>query len=517
MSTNAGHANLRPLKKGDPRTIELARKGGQVTAAQTRKAKKPYAGSLLDLMDAVGMTGPSWRAWRAVWRLSLALPDDGLSIQTLNEDARFYREHTGRNAPPSSAVDELWMAAGRRGGKSRMAALLSCWLCMRHDEFSLAPGEVGLVPLLATNLRQAAISYKYVEALAQHPTVSPYVHNRIPSKLTVEFRTLATVEAMVASYRGLRGHTFLACIADEIAFWRDGESDNSTNPDSAILEAIRPALVPGGLLFAISSPYAQRGELYETYQRYFGTEDAHTLVWNASTLALHPTYPRHKIDREFEKDPISAASEYGADGLVRFRTDVEQYITVEALNACVVPGRLELAPVSGVKFVGFVDPAGGSGKDSYTIAIVHLDASGRACLDAVRERRPPFSPEQTTAEFADLLHSYRITSVTGDRYAGEWPREAFHKHGIRDEPSQLTKSELYDELVAPINSGTRIELLDNAVLRQQLLGLERRTARGGRDSVDHAAGGKDDVANAVADCIVCCLPASSKRKVIQFA
>jgi hypothetical protein len=32
----------------------------------------------------------------------------------------------------------------------------------------------------------------------------------------------------------------------------------------------------------------------------------------------------------------------------------------------------------------------------------------------------------------------------------------------------------------------------------QLLGLERKTARGGKDSIDHAPGGKDDVANAVA-------------------
>ena len=32
----------------------------------------------------------------------------------------------------------------------------------------------------------------------------------------------------------------------------------------------------------------------------------------------------------------------------------------------------------------------------------------------------------------------------------------------------------------------------------QLIGLERRTARGGRDSIDHGPGGHDDVCNAVA-------------------
>jgi hypothetical protein len=43
-------------------------------------------------------------------------------------------------------------------------------------------------------------------------------------------------------------------------------------------------------------------------------------------------------------------------------------------------------------------------------------------------------------------------------------------------------------------------LLDNHKLVNQLVGLERRTSRGGRDSIDHPShgGAHDDVANAVA-------------------
>jgi hypothetical protein len=51
-----------------------------------------------------------------------------------------------------------------------------------------------------------------------------------------------------------------------------------------------------------------------------------------------------------------------------------------------------------------------------TLAIAHRDADGRAILDAVRERRPPFSPEATVAEFAQLLKSYGVVAVTGDRW-----------------------------------------------------------------------------------------------------
>jgi hypothetical protein len=48
----------------------------------------------------------------------------------------------------------------------------------------------------------------------------------------------------------------------------------------------------------------------------------------------------------------------------------------------------------------------------------------------------------------------------------------------------------------PLLNAGRAELLDDPRLKQQLLlGLERRTARGGRDSIDHAPRGRDDVIN----------------------
>jgi hypothetical protein len=43
-----------------------------------------------------------------------------------------------------------------------------------------------------------------------------------------------------------------------------------------------------------------------------------------------------------------------------------------------------------------------------------------------------------------------------------------------------------------------VDLLDDARIFAQIVGLERRTARGGRDSIDHAPGAQDDVVNAAA-------------------
>jgi hypothetical protein len=94
-----------------------------------------------------------------------------------------------------------------------------------------------------------------------------------------------------------------------------------------------------------------------------------------------------------------------------------------------------------------------------------------------------------------------ITTVYGDRYGGEWPREQFRKHGVNYEPAENSKSEIYVDLLPLINSGA-VDLLEHDRLVTQLTSLERRTSRGGRDSIDHTPGAHDDVANAVAGALV---------------
>jgi hypothetical protein len=99
------------------------------------------------------------------------------------------------------------------------------------------------------------------------------------------------------------------------------------------------------------------------------------------------------------------------------------------------------------------------------------------------------------------MRRYGIAETKGDRYSAEWCRERFRVHRITYRASDLTKSDLYLSLLPAINS-RRVDLLDNARLISQLAGLERRSGRSGRDSVDHRPGSRDDIANAVAGCLV---------------
>ncbi len=62
-----------------------------------------------------------------------------------------------------------------------------------------------------------------------------------------------------------------------------------------------------------------------------------------------------------------------------------------------------------------------------------------------------------------------------------------------------------------INSG-RIGLLDLKNIENQLIALERRTSRAGRDIVDHPPGQHDDLANAAAGALIMALVTEAKPR-----
>jgi hypothetical protein len=72
----------------------------------------------------------------------------------------------------------------------------------------------------------------------------------------------------------------------------------------------------------------------------------------------------------------------------------------------------------------------------------------------------PFSPESVVEEYAGVLKHYGLRTVEGDRYAGEWPAEAFKSHGITYIGAKQPKSQIYLDVLPRINSG-EVSLLDS--------------------------------------------------------
>jgi hypothetical protein len=127
------------------------------------------------------------------------------------------------------------------------------------------------------------------------------------------------------------------------------------------------ATIPNALLIGISSPYARRGLLWRKFTKHWGADGDSTLVVKAPTWTLNPSLPRDSdaIAEAYRRDAAWAGAEFGAE----FRSDIESYITLEAIAACTAEGAYERAPEPNTAYLAFVDPSGGS--SDFTLAIGH--------------------------------------------------------------------------------------------------------------------------------------------------
>lgn len=441
------------------------------------------------------LPGPTWALWRVLLIASQGEP--------LFDDERvIFKALTGREYEPEAPVDEFWGVFGRRAGKTRAFAVLAAFYACLIDYAEVrAPGERLKVMLLAATTKQATKAFSYIKGIIEGVPLLAAMLDGEPTQDTIRLNNGVDIETRAANYRTIRGETLVCLLVDEIAYFFTTET--SANPDVEILNAARPALATtGGPLYAFSSPYSRRGEFWNTWKRDFGPEgDPSVLVAQGASRTMNPTLPEKVVARAYKADPAAAAAEYGGE----FRRDIDAFVTLEAVQACIEAGVSERPPRDGVQYTAFVDPSGG-GADSMTLAIAHYERGETAYLDAVREESPGTSPSQAVARFARLLSAYGIRKVYGDRYAGEWPREHFRAAGIEYATSELSKTELYLEFLPNLNA-RMCRLLDVPKLESQLTSLERRTTRGtGRDVIDHPQkkGAHDDVANVVAGAIYFC-------------
>ncbi|MDP2928988.1 MAG: hypothetical protein Q8O01_02855, partial [Candidatus Omnitrophota bacterium] len=432
----------------------------------------------------------TWENWLVYLRTLFGLPVESPS------DRKLIFECTGLKNPPKD-VRESYVIAGRRSGKSYISSVIAVFLaCFKDWTPYLSPGERGMIFILAVDRDQAAIIKRYVSGLIHsNPILAGMIENETRDEINLKNRV--TIAIKTCSFRSVRGFTVLCAILEEIAFWR---SEDSANPDREVLAALRPALatVPNSLLIAISTPYSKSGVLYDQFKRNFG-QSGKALVWKASSRLMNPTLDQELIESALRDDLAAARAEWEAE----WREDIQSFLSSELVEAVIIPGRFELSRLAGVQYHGFVDPSGGRA-DSFTLAIVHTEKSGKIILDVLRERHPPFQPKSVVAEFSDLLKAFKISEVGSDRYAGAWVSSAFQEHGIAVKNSENSASDLYLELLPLISNGS-VELLDSKRLISQLVGLERRIRSGGRDLITHFPGSHDDLSNAVAGACVAAL------------
>jgi hypothetical protein len=470
-------------------------------ALRRYRAHQPQI-SILEFFDRLPWTknAAPWTAWRAFLAAVFAEP-------MTREERRVFDSCTGGRKPPLNQVTEAYAICGRRARKSAIGAVIATYLgCYRDYREYLAPGEFARGLIMSKDKDDAGQIYTYARAIMSDPALA-HLLLKDPSGEDMKLTNQVEFKIRAIGLTGGRSRAVFFAGLDEFAFWPSRES---ANPAEDVVKGIRPAMsnIPHALLLGMSTRYSKRGMLYDQYERYYGKDDE-VFVWSADSLTMHnsPTMVAF-IRSEYDKDEIGAETEYGT----QWRTDVRTFLTPEAIDAVTVSERYEVAPPrrapedDKIPYFCFVDTSGGV-SDAYALAIAHWDlARGIAVLDHLSAWEPDpetglFSTTEATKDHAITVKRYGITYVTGDHYAGNWPRERWKDESLQYEVTKRDRTKIYRDAL-PIITAAQCELLDHKILKNQLKDLERRISPKGIPTITHPPGGHDDYANAACGAIM---------------
>jgi hypothetical protein len=431
----------------------------------------------------------SFANWKVFLKAVYALPMDEKEIDV-------YKKFTARQKPPEKPAESVYCISGRKSGKTLLASTLAIHISLFEDFWHshIRPGQKIYLPIIAVDKTQARECFDYCDGILHSNSI---FKKQVVKSLAweIELKNSCVIMIRTANFRSARGPLYCSAIIDELAFLRD---ESSRNPADELIKGILPGLLPGGKLIGISSAYGRFGTLYSEYKSHWAQNDDETLIWLSDTISMNPFYSQKKIEKALKADRTHALAEYYS----QFRDDITNFIPANIVESAVIPSRYELPRLPGVTYTAHIDPSGGSGQDSMTLAISHFDdRTGKVILDVLKERRPPFKPKSVVSEFSDIMKSFDLGDAKSDHYAAEWVRESFSERGIIIENFKLSSSESYANFL-PIISNGECELLDNDRLKAQLIGLERKTRPGGKDLITHYPGCHDDLAVSTAASLI---------------
>ena len=435
---------------------------------------------------------------------------DGLPLIEQRE-IDLYEECTGRKYDRQSAkhraVRRLIVLCGRRGGKDRFESAIAVWraaLCADWRRY-ISAGEQAVVLLIGADKKQASILRRYCYGLLQAPLLAREITRYTGD--VVEFKNGSTLEIVTNDPRLIRGRSAIAVLGSECCYWRTDEY-NAASDEEVVPAAVNSmAMCPDtGLLMLASSVHRKVGYMYRQYRRLFGDDDAEELCWFAPSATMNPKLPAGVV--------ASAIAENKARGSAEFmnvwREDIADFIPLDLIEATTDWGVTKREPVKGTFYFAYGDQAGGTGRDSFTLAIAHLEKDV-LLVDAMRERVPRFVASDVIRDCIALLRTYRIDTIMSDDYGGGHYADEWRRGGMKWRDSPHKKSDIYVAFLALLEA-KRAVVLDHSKYRTQAVALERRIV-GGNEVIDHPASSHDDIVNAVAGVLVYATRALRVQKV----
>ena len=414
---------------------------------------------------------------------------DGLEPRDLQGDDReLARELFGDvEVIPPIARMVLAVVAGARSGKTYLGALRLVHLAITVPLTMLAPGEQAAAIIVAPDLRLARQAMRFaLGAMQSSPDLVGLIDNETLDSFQIRRHDgrVVSVECLPATRGGsaVRGRSLVAALLDEFCFFRD--SDAVVN-DASVYEAVSPRVVTGGQCVIVSTAWAEAGLLHKFWVEQFGKPGS-VVVGHAPTVLMRPDQAE-RVALEYERDPVNAAREYGAEFI---GLGAGAYFDGVSIAACVDPHHVvPLAPAASAHVVAAADFAFTS--DHSAIVILRV-VDGRAIVADWLEIKPgkgaPLKPSAVCAEFATLCYRHGVEALVADHHAKEAVREHLNSAGIRYQESEggnAGKLRAYSRAQAMLRE-QRVKLPSLPRLITQLKEVTIRPLAGGGLQISHA-------------------------------
>lgn len=432
---------------------------------------------------------------------------EGRPLEDLADDPNVIAAFGGVEAVaslPTVRPQEVYYVAGIRGAKSLTIAAAAVLATQIVDLSPVGIGDIVRVSILSLSKATARAVYTHVHnhIMASAPLKSLLVDEPTADTITLRHPSGKPIEIQVVA-GAKAGGSLVAVWSAGVIFDeapRMAGDENVVNFDDA-RSAVIGRLLPNAQLFAVGSPWAAEGPVFETVQRHFGKPSADYLVIRAPAPVLNPAWwtPEKVAKFRGEKPELARTdidAEFGlAAGTTFFAESDFELLFRDDATTSLQPGD----KVSAATDLGFV-------RNSASLVVLGERAEVASAV-YLEERRPEptraLIPSEVCGGFAAALRGRHCRMAVADGHYRETLREHTEPVGVSLYES-CGPGERFVSLRALIREGkikVNPALPEAQRLRQQLASVRPKLAPGGNLSVtlpESADGSHCDVADTLA-------------------
>lgn len=378
----------------------------------------------------------------------------------------------------------LVLRVGRRGGKSSTLCRLAVAVAL-SDEWSVPPGDVGVVAFVSISRDEAAQRLKTIAAILSALRV-PFDQRGD----AIELRDRPAVfKVFTCSIAGVSGFTSILVVGDEAAKWRN--ADDSANPAKEVVGTLKPTMAtqPRARMILSSSPLGLTDHHAELFDR---GDTADQLTAYAPSWVANPTITEAGT-RDLEPDQRVWSREYLAQ---------PQAGVLSAFDAASVDAAFTARPLGRPSRRVMVIDASSGRKDAWTWGVVgwseRPDRSRALAFDAIDGVSPRQWGELSGADVvrraAEVAHAREVQAVIGDQRESLMLKSEFQRHGLRFHAIDWTSASKPAgvERVRRLLQDRLLALPEHDALRRELLSFEERINPSGAFTFGARGSGHDD-------------------------